>query len=628
MITKIRSIQDSWLVKSILVLTALSFMSLFGVSGYLSSAGKNREIIKVDDFIVYQDDIQNQYQQQLQLAKNLFGDNLEVSDTMKNTMMQDIIKKNLTDAVLKQTANDLHVSISDELVRKIIYSQAEFMDANGHFSIEKLRRLLNASGWTEQKYIETLRADVQKQHLLQNPVENINVPRFMDGYLSQIENQRKVFEYVEVNPQKLAVDRKISQEELEQYYQDFVAQFEEPEKRDLSFIYLPLDKLAEKVVPNEEDIKAYYDENISQYVIPETRNVLQMMFDQQDDADKAMAALNAGSDFYKVAEQFAKQDKSSTELGDVSADMLLADMSDAVFSTKVGRIVGPVKSELGWHIMKVVRVTPKKETSLAAAKAKIIEALRKEKAYDKAYETIAEIEDKLGAGASLEEIAAEYKAPIQLIKNLSDDGRNTFVPAIHQALVASSDFIDAAFSYNEGEVSQAIEDDNGFALVKVDAVHDSHVKDLKEVRGEIEKMWAMNEKNAIAQEIINDVTHDLENGDTVAEVAKRFGLVKKTTRPLKQSENFANLNKMQMKTLFQEQVGKPLLIKNDEVHYIIVPTKVIKASKNTSSKELDVLRSQAQSDLSKTAIDALLSAYSSNYDVEVNYKYVGITEDN
>ena len=59
MMTKIRSVQDSWAAKSILILTALSFMSLFGVSGYLSSAGKNRPIIKVDDIIVYQDEIRS-----------------------------------------------------------------------------------------------------------------------------------------------------------------------------------------------------------------------------------------------------------------------------------------------------------------------------------------------------------------------------------------------------------------------------------------------------------------------------------------------------------------------------------------------------------------------------------------
>ena len=382
MMTKIRSVQDSWAAKSILILTALSFMSLFGVSGYLSSAGKNRPIIKVDDIIVYQDEIRNQYNQELQAAKNLFGDNIDVNENMKNAILQNIVQKDLVNAILQKTSEDLNVSISNDLVKKIIYSQAEFMDANGNFSLDKLRRLLNASGWTEQRYIDTLRKDIEKQHLVQNPVENINIPAFMNKYLAQLENQKKVFKYIEIRPESLKVDRQISQEELEQYYQDFAAQFEEPETRNVSFIELSVDKLASKVTPSETDIKNYYNENINQFVIPENRNVLQMVFDNQDDADKAFAALNAGGDFYNVAKQFAKQAKAATQLGEVSKDMLIADMSDAVFDLKAGDYTNPIKSELGWHIMKVTNIIPKKETSLAAARNKINAAIRKEKAYD------------------------------------------------------------------------------------------------------------------------------------------------------------------------------------------------------------------------------------------------------
>ena len=624
MMTKIRSIQDSWLAKSILILTALSFMSLFGVSGYWGNAGKNRAIIKVDDITIYQDEINNQYQQQLQTAKNLFGDSLEINDAIKNAMMQDIIQKNLTNAVLQKTAEDLNVSISDDLVKKIIYSQAEFMDANGNFSLEKLRRLLSASGWSEQRYIETLRNDIVKQHLLQNPVEDIVIPKFMNKYLAEKENQRKVFRYIEINPQKLPIDRKITAEEEEQYYNDFAAQFEEPENRDLAFITLPIEKLAAKIVPSEDEINAYYQETISQYVIPETRRVLQMMFDNQDDANKAMAALEAGGDFYKVAQDVAKQDKASTELGDVSKDMLLADMSEAVFAARIGEVVGPVKSELGWHILKVSKITPKKETKLAAAKTKIIEAIRKEKAYDEAYSAISEIEDKIGAGAGLKEIAEEYKTPVYQVKGLNEEGKAKSAPAAYAQMIASADFIDTAFSYNPNEVSQALEDENGFTIVEVTAIHDAHPKALSEVKGEIAQMWKDNERNAIAQEIVNDVTHDLEGGDNIAEVAKRFNLPLKSTKALKRSESFAGLSQAQMAEVFQEKVNSPKLISMGENQLIIVPVEVIKAKAQSSKEEMEVLRSKAQADMSQILADELLKAYSSNYKVKVKEKYLGL----
>lgn len=626
MMTKIRSVQDSWAAKSILILTALSFMSLFGVSGYLSSAGKNRPIIKVDDIIVYQDEIRNQYNQELQAAKNLFGDNIDVNDNMKNAILQNIVQKDLVNAILQKTSEDLNVSISNDLVKKIIYSQAEFMDANGNFSLDKLRRLLNASGWTEQRYIDTLRKDIEKQHLVQNPVENINIPAFMNKYLAQLENQKKVFKYIEIRPESLKVDRQISQEELEQYYQDFAAQFEEPETRNVSFIELSVDKLASKVTPSETDIKNYYNENINQFVIPENRNVLQMVFDNQDDADKAFAALNAGGDFYNVAKQFAKQDKAATQLGEVSKDMLIADMSDAVFDLKAGDYTNPIKSELGWHIMKVTNIIPKKETSLAAARNKIIDAIRKEKAYDEAYNAVAEIEDKIGAGATLESIAEEYNARINKVIGLNEEGKSKSAPASHNKLIASTDFIDAAFSYNSGEISQVLEGDNGFTIVRVDSVTDAHPKELSEVKGEIQKMWTANEKNAIAQEIINDVTHDLENGDEIGDVGRRFELPVKTTKAIKHTENFAGLSRIQIEELFQEKLGTPKLISNDEVNLIVVPTKVIKASDNLSKEELEVLRSKAQADMSQAAANELIDAYGSNYKVRVKYKYLGLAD--
>ena len=626
MMTKIRSVQDSWAANSILILTALSFMSLFGVSGYLSSAGKNRPIIKVDDIIVYQDEIRNQYNQELQAAKNLFGDNIDVNDNMKNAILQNIVQKDLVNAILQKTSEDLNVSISNDLVKKIIYSQAEFMDANGNFSLDKLRRLLNASGWTEQRYIDTLRKDIEKQHLVQNPVENINIPAFMNKYLAQLENQKKVFKYIEIRPESLKVDRQISQEELEQYYQDFAAQFEEPETRNVSFIELSVDKLASKVTPSETDIKNYYNENINQFVIPENRNVLQMVFDNQDDADKAFAALNAGGDFYNVAKQFAKQDKAATQLGEVSKDMLIADMSDAVFDLKAGDYTNPIKSELGWHIMKVTNIIPKKETSLAAARNKIIDAIRKEKAYDEAYNAVAEIEDKIGAGATLESIAEEYNARINKVIGLNEEGKSKSAPASHNKLIASTDFIDAAFSYNSGEISQVLEGDNGFTIVRVDSVTDAHPKELSEVIGEIQKMWAAYEKNAIAQEIINDVTHDLENGDEIGDVGRRFELPVKTTKAIKHTENFAGLSRIQIEELFQEKLGTPKLISNDEVNLIVVPTKVIKASDNLSKEELEVLRSKAQADMSQAAANELIDAYGSNYKVRVKYKYLGLAD--
>mgnify|MGYP002766517336 CR=1 FL=1 len=73
-----RDQKDSWLVKGILILTALSFMSLFGVSGYINTANSNKPVIKVDDLEISQSEFN--YLLQKELAK------LKDTDTAKKKL--------------------------------------------------------------------------------------------------------------------------------------------------------------------------------------------------------------------------------------------------------------------------------------------------------------------------------------------------------------------------------------------------------------------------------------------------------------------------------------------------------------------------------------------------------------
>ena len=136
MIGKIRNIQDSWLMKLILILTALSFMSLFGVSGYYATAAHNKPVIRVDDIEISQNQILNELNNELQKAKSLFGDNLDVNENIRNAILQGLIQKKLSDAILEKTSQDNNVHISDELIMKIIASQPEFMDQTGKFNAQ------------------------------------------------------------------------------------------------------------------------------------------------------------------------------------------------------------------------------------------------------------------------------------------------------------------------------------------------------------------------------------------------------------------------------------------------------------------------------------------------------------
>lgn len=626
MMSKLRNIQNSWAIKLILILTGLSFVSLFGITGYIGSAGKNKPIIKVDDMTVSQDEISQQYNQETQMAKNLFGDNLDLTENIRNSMLQGIVQRELIRTIIEKTADDLNVVISDDLVRKIIYSQSEFMDADGKFNVQKLRRLLSSTGWTEKRYIDTLKGDVEKQYLVQNVVENFNIPAVMTDYIVKIDNQNKVFKYIEIDPAKLNIDRKISAEELTQYYQDFATNFVEPESRDVSFITISTEEIAKNVKPSNEDIKAYYNDNISQFRTPETREVLQMAFENQEDADKAMTKIKNGEDFYAVALEVAKQDKKATDLGFVSKEMLIADMADGVFELNKGEVAGPVKSELGWHIMKVNDIKSGQETTIAQASSQITETLQKAQAYEEAYNVSKEIEDGIGAGKTLEDVAKDFNVKVYSVTGLGENGKAKSIPVQYKDLIAMPDFIDTAFSYNVNELSQVFESNDGFVVIKVDNITEAHPKEVSEVRPEIEKLWATNEKNAIAQEIVNDVMHDVENGDKIDEVASRFKLDLKTTKPLKRTENFENLTTSQMLELFQEDLNSPKLIEQSDLKIIAVGSQIIINNNKLNNDEIEVVKAKARSDWTQDVANQLINSYGSNYRIKVRYKQLGLGE--
>ena len=594
-----------------MVLTAMSFMSLFGVAGYVNSR-KNKPVIKVDNIVVYQDEILVQLDREIQMTKSFFGESFQIDDSTRIAILQELVTKELDSAVVKKTSENLNMYISDDLVRKIIFSQAEFMDAQGNFDRDRMRRFLAMSGWTEGKYIEALKRGITKQHLVQGGVDYINVPKIMLDNLATIENQKKIFKYLTVNYKNLPVKRKISKEELEQYYNDFSANFTSPEARDITYLNVTMQDVENSIVPTEEEIKEYISANTTDFEKPEMRNVLQMLFENEEQAKQAAAELKSGKDFYTVASKLANQSKEDTSLGETSKDMLIADIAGDVFDAKAGEVIGPIKSELGWHILQVTGIKPAAKTDEKLAKMRAIEALKNDKSYDAVYNFSKMVEDRIGMGETLEQIAKDLDLKLVTRKALTEEGVSDVV------------LVETAFSYNVGEISQVVETSDGFMVVRVDNIIDPKLQPIEAARGEIERLWAESERMSMAQDIINDVVHDLENGDKIDEVAGRFNLNLSVTQPLKRSETFGNLPKNTMLELFRNELGTPKVISKDGTTMIVVATRVIQANEALSEAELDGIKAAIKADLTNDYVTTIVDSFAKDYDVRIKYRLLGM----
>jgi foldase protein PrsA len=142
-------------------------------------------------------------------------------------------------------------------------------------------------------------------------------------------------------------------------------------------------KITKKVTKGKDtvtdaQIQAYYDKNKSRFATPERRDLLIVLTKNEATAKKAKAALQSGQPWAKVAKQYSidgQSKKKGGKLAGVAKGQQEKAFDTAAFAAPKGKVVGPVKTQFGWYVLKVTKITPAKQQSLADSKASIKQIL-------------------------------------------------------------------------------------------------------------------------------------------------------------------------------------------------------------------------------------------------------------
>ena len=618
MITKLAKAQKSWLAKLILILTALSFMSLFGVAGYIQSAGENRTVIKVDDVEISQAQFSYLLQKELNAAQNLLNEDEEISDEMRESLIAAQIQTLVNESVLDRSAEKYHIMFHPLYIKSLILNEPSFK-IGGEFNQELFRRVLSENQTTEAEYTNALKRDLIRRILVDLPVSGVNVPAVYRDLEQKADNKRRTFKYVRIVAQDMHIDRQISDDEIEQYYEDFTANFQTPETRDVSVLTLKLKQIADQMEIAPADIENYYQENISNYETPDKRDLLQMMFDDADSANEAYASLQNGADFYQVASDKALQSKAETELGLTAEEELLPEIGPDVFDLPINGFTKPFQNNDRWQILKVVGIENGTKTSLMKAAVEIKNILKDERLYDEAYQVLNNMEDSLAAGKTLEDMAKEYNAELREVKGVALD--NSSADSLQ-----NQDVLDAAFNYAETETSRVIETDDALVVVRVNKIHEPYTKSLDDVRAEIQALWLENEKSALARELSADIMNSLESGENISAVAERYGLKLYQSQPITRNETFANIDYADVREMFAEPLQTPRQIQQGEDFIVAVSDRDFKDSTPLTEAEKALVQNKAYLAIKRDFADILTAAYANQYKIRIKYKLLGLSD--
>ena len=146
-------------------------------------------------------------------------------------------------------------------------------------------------------------------------------------------------------------------------------------------------KLTQKVTQDatkitDEDIQEYYEKNKRRFAQPERRDLRVVLTKTEAKAEQARNALNDGQAWKKVVNQYSIDEASKAQAGllpAVAKGQQDKALDDAVFSAKKGELEGPVKTQFGWYVFEVSKITPASQQSLDQSKDTIRNLLRSER---------------------------------------------------------------------------------------------------------------------------------------------------------------------------------------------------------------------------------------------------------
>lgn len=221
-----------------------------------------------------------------------------------------------------------------------------------------------------------------------NPIYNSEVDEVVRAYASRGQNfdseQGRAMILDQLIGKKLLVlDAK---KNLMEHNAEFKAQLEQIKNEMLANFNVA--KVFEKVEVKDEEIKAYYDENKAQFVSGESVSASHILVDSEEKAEEILKSIEAGEVSFEDAARTNSSCPSGQNggaLGEFTKGQMVPEFDKAVFSMEVGEISKPVKTQFGFHIIKLTAKNESSEMAFDDVKGQIENALmqeKRQKAYD------------------------------------------------------------------------------------------------------------------------------------------------------------------------------------------------------------------------------------------------------
>ncbi len=516
MLQIIRDKISGWFAAVFLGAVALVFI-FWGIdfqAGAIADAARvNGERISADVMLRAWQDRQSQLQQMMRT---------ELPDELVKSQQAALLDERIRTVLLTQRARELGYRVGDDYVAETILGFEE-LKVDGQFSRDRYAAILRQQGRTEAQFEGELRTSLALTQL-QNGIaaSSFMTPRELERRRA-LEGEQREVEFLVVPASAFAGSVTATEADIQSWYDEHKSDYMTQESVDVEYLDLRLADVQKEIEVTDDALKAYYEQTKDRFETQErrhARHVLISVTDQVNDAaaqklaEEVLAKARAGEDFGKLAEQYSQDTGSAKQGGDLgwaTKGMFVGPFEEAIFGMSTGELRGPVKTQFGYHVIRLDEVDAGHLKTFEEARAELEPEFRRDRAQALFYERGQKMADEsFAALTELSNVATSLKMELRKVEGFTRQGGGE--------LGMDMAIIDAAFSPDVADRGQnsplvAVGEDRALVL-RVSSHKLPEQMPLATVRNQIEARIKENAAQDAAARKGNEVLARLDAGST------------------------------------------------------------------------------------------------------------------
>ncbi|HEX8640693.1 MAG TPA: peptidylprolyl isomerase [Allosphingosinicella sp.] len=495
MLASFRRSAKSWAAGAILFIALIAIVVTgFGTGGMgglggLGGGGANagETLARVGDEKLTEEEITDIVNRQYAMARQQQPD-LELTAFLTSSF-QPIVDQMVTALAIQAFGTAQGLTVSQRMIDREIVNIPAFRNFTGQFDEQTFRNALAGQNITEAQLRQDIARSLMQRQLLGPVARGAAVPEALAREYANLLLERRRGSIGVVPSELLRQGIEPTEPQIAQYYNANRARFTIPERRVIKYAMLGPEQVAQAAQATDQEIAAFYRRNAAAYGGQERRTVQHLVLQDQRAAQQAVQQLRSGRSFADVA----------SGLGFAAADLTYANQAQAEFARQAnpqvaqaafaapqGGVVGPFEAEGVFHIVRVEAVNRTAARPLDAVRGEIAQRIQQGKLADALNALVGRVEDRLGEGASIEEVARAERLNLVTTPPLTESGQ---APGQQFAIAPEMQpMLRGAFEIDAEDPEPVVEEvvpNQRFALVSLERVIPAAPPPLAQIRAQV-----------------------------------------------------------------------------------------------------------------------------------------------